>query len=114
VAAEQRVSLLLTVLAEQLLPGGDPDLEVSLAQLSDRELLAEARQTSSGSLAFRLDRSCLERVGLASDAFVDKRIQRGQYQVRPRLRVDGIESFVIKDYGAKPLAFIDAQTLVIP
>ena len=114
VAAEQRVSLLLTVLAEQLLPGGDPDLEVSLAQLSDRELLAEPRQTSSGSLLFRLDRSCLERVGLASDAFVDRRIQAGQYQIRPRLRVDGIESFVIKDYGAKPLAFIDAQTLVIP
>jgi hypothetical protein len=74
----------------------------------------QERQTSSGSLAFRLDRSCLERVGLASDAFVDRRIQAGQYQIRPRLRVDGIESFVIKDYGAKPLAFIDAQTLVIP
>jgi hypothetical protein len=85
-----------------------------LARLSDRELLAEPRQTTSGSLAFRLDRSALERVGLASGAFVDRRIQAGHYDIRPRLRVDGIESFVIKDYGAKPLAFIDAQTLVIP
>jgi len=114
VAPEQRVSLLLSVLAEQLLPGGDPDLEVSLAPLSDRELLAEPRQTTSGSLIFRLDRSVLQRVGLSSDTFEDRRIQAGRYAIRPRLRVDGIESFVIKDYGAKPLAFIDAQTLVIP
>ena len=37
----------------------------------------------------------------------------GRYQVRPRLRVDGVDSFIVQDYEAVPLKFIDSQELII-
>ena len=57
------------------------------------------------------------------DGYNDKRIQGGTYQLRPRLRVDGIESSLIKSLKqlseqqpplpAVPAQFIDPQPLVI-
>ncbi|MGB8702284.1 MAG: DUF4255 domain-containing protein [Thermosynechococcaceae cyanobacterium] len=41
-------------------------------------------------------------------------IPAGTYFVRPRLRIDGVDSFLVQDYTATPLVFIPFQSLTIP
>lgn len=113
VAPQQQVSLIFTVLEAKALALPKQPLDVSLEQLSDRELLAAPRTKQESSLTFRLDRECLSRAGIPMDGYNDKRIQGGTYQLRPRLRVDGIESAVVKDQTKSPAQFIDPQPLVI-
>ena len=113
VAPQQQVSLIFTVLEAKTLALPKQPLDVSLEQLSDRELLAAPRTQQESTLTFRLDRECLSRAGIPMDGYNDKRIQGGTYQLRPRLRVDGIESAVVKDQTKSPAQFIDPQPLVI-
>jgi hypothetical protein len=114
VAQQQRVTLSLTVLLENLAAGGDPNLEVSLGVVSDRELLASPRTGTTNTLKFELGKETLERLGIRSDTGTDKKIRAGEYRIRPRLRVDGIDSLVVKSYLTRPAQFIDPQKLVIP
>jgi hypothetical protein len=46
--------------------------------------------------------------------FVAGDIAAGTYFVRPRLRIDGVDSFLVQDYSATPLTFIAFQSLTIP
>ena len=41
-------------------------------------------------------------------------VEPGTYRVRPRLRIDGVDSLIIQDYTVRPPRFIDYQDLVIP
>lgn len=41
-------------------------------------------------------------------------IEADTYQVRPRLRVDGVDSLIIQDYTLRPPRFLDYQDLIIP
>ncbi|PZO52629.1 MAG: DUF4255 domain-containing protein [Phormidesmis priestleyi] len=41
-------------------------------------------------------------------------VDPGTYRVRPRLRIDDVESFIIQDYAVRPPRFVDYQNLVIP
>lgn len=40
-------------------------------------------------------------------------IPAGTYFVRPRLRIDGVDSFLVQDYSATPMVFIPFQSLTI-
>jgi len=113
VSQQQRIALILTVLAENLDPVGNPDLEESLRRVSDRELIAKPRTGTTDTLAFELGKDTLERLGIRSATGIDQRIQAGQYQIRPRLRVDGVDSLIV-DYLARPPVLIGQQNLVIP
>lgn len=80
----QRVSLILNV-RDALLP------------LSDREIPAKPRNSVTDVLEFE-----------------SGNLPSGDYEVRPRLRVDGVDSFMVQDYGDQPPQFIDYQPLSIP
>lgn len=112
VSEKQRVVLILTVLTESFAAGGNPVLEESLKSLSDRELTAKPRTGTTDPLEFELGRDTLARLGIRSDTGTDKRIRAGTYKIRPRLRVDGVDSLVV-DYLARPVVFIGEQDLVI-
>lgn len=113
VTEQQRVALILTVLGENLAAGGNPNLEISLGAVSDREIEAKPRTGTTNTLEFELNRDTLARLGIRSDTGIDKRIRAGTYKIRPRLRVDGVDSSIL-DYLARPPVFIGQQDLVIP
>lgn len=113
ISEKQRVALILTVLSENLAPVGNQDFEESLKSLSDRELLASPRTGTTATLKFELGKDTLERLGIRSDTGTDKRIRAGTYEIRPRLRVDGVDSLSV-DYLVRPPVFISPQNLVIP
>jgi hypothetical protein len=84
----QRVSLLLNV---------QTDAQGQTVGWSDRELVAQPRPTKTDTLEFEV-----------------RSISPGTYFVRPRLRIDGVDSFIVQDYRSRPLKFIDYQELRIP
>jgi Pvc16 N-terminal domain len=112
VAPEQRVALILTVLSETLPPSFNPAQDLSLKVVSDRELIAKPHTTTTDQLEFEISRETLERIGIRLDPGVDKKISAGSYEVRPRLRVDGVDSLIV-NYAIRPPVFIGTQTLVI-
>lgn len=87
IATGQRVSLILNT------------SEPALAKLNNRELLAKLHTVQTDTLEFELGN-----------------IPAGTYQIRPRLRIDGVDSSVV-NYGATPLVlpltFIDEILLII-
>jgi hypothetical protein len=112
VSPQQRVALMLTVISETLAPGFNPLQDLSLKVISDRELIARPRTTTTDQLEFELSRETLERIGIRLDPAVDKKIGAGTYAIRPRLRVDGVDSLIV-NYGVRPPLFIGNQNLVI-
>jgi hypothetical protein len=47
-------------------------------------------------------------------AFLAGNVPAGTYFVRPRLRIDGVDSLLVQDYAATPMVFIPFQSLTIP
>ncbi len=113
ISEKQRVALILTVLSENLAPVANQDLEESLKSVSDRELLARSRTETTATLEFELSTDTLERLGIHSDTVPGKRIRAGTYEIRPRLRVDEVDSLSV-DYLKRPSEFIGQQNLEIP
>lgn len=123
ISTQQQVTLLLTVIKEEnLIDGGNPNGEVSLKQISDRQLTPvppppSPRNTPppppTTTLKFELSKDTLTRLGILANPVIDQRIKAGQYQIRPRLRVDGIDSAIV-DYLKIPPVFIGEQILDIP
>lgn len=123
VSTQQQVTLLLTVLTEEnLVDGGTPAGDVSLKQISDRQLTLTPPpplppNTPSpppiATLKFELSQETLTRLGIPASPGIDQRIKAGLYRIRPRLRVDGVDS-VIVDYAKIPPVFIGEQNLDIP
>jgi hypothetical protein len=113
VTSQQRVSLILTVLKEPAAVINAPALEESLGVVSGVELLAKVFSGKTNTLEFELGKDTLERLGIRSDTGTDKRIRAGTYEIRPRLRVDGVDSLSV-DYLKRPPEFIGQQNLVIP
>jgi hypothetical protein len=105
----QRVALILTILSEEL-AAGDPTRDVSLKAVNDLEISAKPRSGKATTLEFELNGDILARLDIKAGQ--NKRIQAGTYQVRPRLRVDGVDSLIV-DYVARPPVFTAAQGLVI-
>jgi Pvc16 N-terminal domain len=113
VSEKQRVSLILTVLEDPFATIPNPTLGESLQVVSDRELPAKPRTGKTNTLKFEIDKETFERLGIHSDSISDKKIRAGTYPIRPRLRVDGVDSLIV-DYLARPPVFIGQQNLVIP
>jgi Pvc16 N-terminal domain len=119
VSTQQQVTLLLTVLAEQnLVDGGTPAADVSLKQISDRQLTPAPSTTTpppptTTTLKFELNKEILTRLGIPASPGIDQRIKAGRYLIRPRLRVDGIDSPIV-NYLVIPPVFIGEQNLDIP
>jgi Pvc16 N-terminal domain len=119
VASQQQAALFLTVItAKDLVVGGVPDREVSLQQINDRQLtrnplIATPSPSPTNTLEFEVSRETLAQLGIASSPGIDKRVQTGTYRIRPRLRVDGVDSRIV-DYLQLPPLFIGEQDLKIP
>ena len=123
VSTQQQVTLLLTVLKEEnLVDGGTPAGDVSLKQISDRQLTPAPPpplppntppSPPITTLKFELSTETLTRLGIPANPLIDQRIQAGRYQIRPRLRVDGVDSAIV-NYLAIPPVFIGEQNLDIP
>lgn len=112
VSEKQQVSLILTILQDPFATAPNPALGESLQVVSDRELLAKPRTAKTATLEFEISTQTLERLGIHSDNNIEK-IRAGTYPIRPRLRIDGIDSLIV-DYLKRPPEFIDKQDLVIP
>lgn len=94
---EQRVFLNLFEETHQL-PSGDHQLRAESFAIDTSTLLpGESLPTITATLTFRLGA-----------------VPPGTYRVRPRLRVDGVDSLIIQDYTVRPPHFVDYQDLVIP
>jgi Pvc16 N-terminal domain len=95
VRSGQRASLVLTDRGD----GGVP------LPISNLELIAKAQapQAEGGPI---IQTDTLE--------FVAGDVPAGTYFVRPRLRIDGVDSLLVQDYGATPMVFIPFQSLTIP
>lgn len=123
VSTQQQVTLLLTVLKEEnLVDGGTPAEDVSLKQISDRQLTPAPPpplppntppSPPTTTLKFELSKETLTRLGIPANPLIDQRITAGRYQIRPRLRVDGVDSAIV-NYLAIPPEFIGEQNLDIP
>lgn len=119
VSTQQQVTLLLTVLREEnLVDGGTAAEDVSLKQISDRQLTPApppptTPPTTTTTLKFELSKETLTRLGIPANPGIDQRIKAGRYRIRPRLRVDGVDSAIV-DYLKIPPLFIGEQTLDIP
>jgi Pvc16 N-terminal domain len=123
VSTQQQVTLLLTVLKEEnLVDGGTPAEDVSLKQISDRQLTPAPPpplppntppSPPTTTLKFELSEETLTRLGIPANPPIDQRIKAGRYQIRPRLRVDGVDSAIV-NYLAIPPVFIGEQNLDIP
>jgi hypothetical protein len=119
VSIQQHVTLLLTIIKEESpVVVGNPAVDVSLKQISDRQLTPAPATTTpppptTTTLKFELNKETLTRLGIPASPGIDKRIKAGQYLIRPRLRVDGVDSPII-NYLVIPPVFIGEQNLDIP
>lgn len=123
VSTQQQVTLLLTVIKEEnLVNGGTPAEDVSLKQIGDRQLTPAPPpplppntppSPPTTTLKFELSKETLTRLGIPANPLIDQRITAGRYQIRPRLRVDGVDSAIV-NYLKIPPEFIGEQNLDIP
>ncbi len=76
-----------------------------LLPISNQELIAKAQapQVEGGPI---IQTDTLE--------FAAGDVPAGTYFVRPRLRIDGVDSLLVQDYAATPMVFIPFQSLTIP
>ena len=97
IPVERQVYLSLYDETNQL-PGGDRQIPAEAITVDTGVLPPdEALPASTQSLSFRIGA-----------------VEAGTYRVRPRLRVDGIDSLLIQDYSQRPPRFVDYQDLVVP
>jgi hypothetical protein len=123
VSMQQHVTLLLTVIKEESpIVVGNPAVDISLEQISDRQLTPVPPSLlppntppppPTTTLKFELSKDALTRLGILGNPPIDQRIKAGQYLIRPRLRVDGIDSAIV-NYLVIPPVFIGEQNLDIP
>jgi Pvc16 N-terminal domain len=95
VRSGQRASLVLSDRGDGAVP----------LRISNQELIAKAQapQSEGGPI---IQTDTLE--------FAAGDVPAGTYFVRPRLRIDGVDSLLVQDYAATPMVFIPFQSLTIP
>ena len=92
---EQRVFLTLFEESNQL-PNAGTQIPAELLQIDTSMPPGDPLPISTTTLTFRLGA-----------------VDPGSYRVRPRLRVDGVDSLIVQDYTVRPPRFVDYQDLVI-
>lgn len=84
--------------------------ETNQLPVGDRQIPAEAIAVDTGALPPEEPLPAFTQ----SLSFQLGALAAGTYRVRPRLRVDGIDSLLIQDYTQRPPRFVDSQDLVVP